>query len=109
MTRFPADGVGRMKASEDVTALAREPGISRAQLYRFKRKLSASSRRRGRRRGSKRRPTSDSADVSRNWNVLWRDKRWNWIFSEAPCCAPRKIAGSRGSVPASRLPPNPAR
>src|ERR1017187_1728232 len=90
---FRQTALERMKVCEDVTALARELGISRGQLYRFKREAL----------GIKPEPRSEEwlkekADERQRKRIGELERlvarRWSWIFSEVPCCASRKIAGS---------------
>ena len=99
----------RMKGCQDFTGLALELGINRCQLYRFQREALGRKPEPRPEAWLKEKAEERQRRASPSWNVWWRDRRWNWIFSKVPCCASRKIAGHRDRIPASRLRANPAR
>src|SRR5947209_19878199 len=106
---FRRAALERVKAGKDVVTLARELGVNHTQIYRWRNEALGRHPCRGLTHSFRRRAMSANAGVSRIWNAWLRDRPWNWIFSEVPCCASREIAGSRDRIPASRLRANPAR
>jgi AraC-like DNA-binding protein len=106
---FRKTALERLKECRYIIGLAQELGISRSQLYRIQRDAL----------GRKPEPKPEGwlkekaderlrrriADLER----LVARQALELDFSKVPCCASREIAGSRGSIPASRLRANPAR
>src|ERR1035438_9072455 len=74
--------VERMNLGENVSALARELGVDRINLYRWRAEL---------RKGP------------------WGAKRWNWIFSPVPCAGSRGHASREASLARQHLLGNPPR
>ena len=86
----------RMKTCQDVSALALELGVNRAQLYRFRTKLWGVPRFRGPSRGFARKVINGSAAVLRSWNaVVARQAPETGFFQ-------RCLAAHRGKSPEAR-------